>query len=707
MKTKIPFNFRSTKSTFMAAAFAGCMAATPAHAGQPLLLAQADLTTFNIEELMDITVTSVSKKAQKIGDAAAAIYVITQDDIRRSGVTSIADALRMAPGVQVARIDSNKWAVSSRGFNGRFANKLLVLMDGRSLYTPYFLGVYWELQDTVLEDIDRIEIIRGPGAALWGANAVNGVINIITKSADKTVGALVSTGAGSHETAFATARYGASIGNDTHLKFYVKHNERDGFVDAFGQGANDAWHKTQGGFRLDSQLTTMDNLTLQGDFYDGEVKETFVQYDYPASANPFPYKIHKVNSDMHGGNILARWKREFSDSHNLSFQLYYDHTDRNMFVSPQKFDIIDLDFQHQFSLGSSQNLVYGFGYRNNAYEITNTTTLTFSQQNVRNNLYSFFLHDEITLIPSTLSMIIGSRFENNDYSGFDAQPNGRLLWNISPRNSAWAAVSRAVRSSTQGEQDINYRYRTIPAPTPQNQNDPLLSEIHQLPPQGIPYRLEILGNKNFKSEELMAYEIGYRTEPLPALSFDIAAYYNSYKKLRVVTAGTGHLDASTSPATYVLPYYLSNDMHGHSIGVELSADWKPCDWWRLQASYSYQNFAMFLDGTSTDQANKGAAEGGGPQHQFSIRSGLDLGSQVTLDTWLRGAGQLTGVNQKSIPGYVTMDARLAWKPVKQLELSLVGQNLFTSHHAEFVPEYVFTIPSEIERSVYGKLTWNY
>jgi len=653
--------------------------ATPSAVEKPLLMAQADLTRFNIEELMDITVTSVSKKSQRIADAAAAIYVITQEDIRRSGVTTIADALRMAPGVQVARMDSNKWAVTARGFNGRFANKLLVLMDGRSLYTPFFVGVYWEVQDTVLEDIERIEVIRGPGAALWGANAVNGVVNIITKSADKTKGALVSAGAGSYETAFATGRYGTTVGESTNIRLYAKHQERDSFVDSSGNGSNDDWHTTQGGFRLDSQPTSRDTLTLQGDYYEGTLRETYSLFDLKA---PYEHQV-KYATRVSGGNVLSRWQRTLTDTDSLSAQLYYDHTERDMLVSPQKFNTVDLDFQHRFSLGSQQDIVWGLGYRFTQYEVSNTATLSFDHQNVTNNLFSSFLHNEITLLPATLALIIGTRFEHNGYSGFDVQPNGRLLWTITPHNSAWAAVSRAVRSSTKAEEDIHYNYRTIPS-------SPLL-------------RLEIVGNKHFKSEELLAYEIGYRTEPIPRLSFDIAAYYNSYKNLRVITPAAPYMETTNA----VQPFILSNDMHGHSVGVEVSAEWSPCDCWRLQASYSYQNLAMHLDGSSTDSINKGNAEGDVPQHQFSVRSGFDLGRQVALDLWLRGSDKLASIDGQSIPGFVTMDARLAWKPIKELELALVGQNLLESHHAEFIPEYINTVSTETPRSIYGKVTWRY
>jgi iron complex outermembrane receptor protein len=550
----------------------------------------------------------------------------------------------------------------------------------------------------VLEDIERIEVIRGPGAALWGANAVNGVINIITKSAEKTIGTLISAGGGTSEKAFVTARFGTSIGDSTNLRLYAKHQERDGFVDASGNDSNDSWHTTQVGFRLDSQLSIHDDLTVQGDYYEGKLNETYLLYNLPSSSTP-PYDhLVQNGTGVRGANILTRWQRTLSGTDKFSLQLYYDHTERDMLVSPQKFNTVDLDFQHRFSFVNRNDIVWGLGYRFSQYEVTDTQTLSFDQQRVSNNLFSSFLHDEITLIPATLSLMVGSRFEHNDYSGFDVQPNGRLLWTITPRNSAWGAVSRAVRSSTKGEQDIHYNYRSISPSTPEK------ATVNQL---GVPLRLEIVGNRQFKSEELLAYEIGYRTEPIPHLSFDIAAYYNSYKKLRILIPGTPYMENPSGSPNAVQPYILSNDMHGHTVGVEISADWTPCDWWRLQASYSYQNLTMFLDGSSIDSINKGNAEGDVPQHQFSVRSGFDLGRQVALDLWLRGTDRLASIDGNSIPGYVTMDARLAWKPVKGFELALVGRNLFENHHAEFIPEYINTLPSEVVRSFYGKLTWQF
>lgn len=652
---------------------------------------EADLTDLPLESLMELTVTSVSKKSQPITNAAAAVFVITQEDIKRSGVTTIADALRMAPGIQVARIDSNKWAITSRGFNGRFANKLLVLLDGRSLYTPYFMGVYWEVQDTLLDDIDRIEVIRGPGAALWGANAVNGVINIITKSAEHTNGTMLTAGGGSYEKAFASARVGTSFGDTTNLRLYAKHNQRDEFKFESGSDSNDQWHTTQGGFRLDAQPSHRDTVTLQGDYYDGRMAETYLLYDHPASAPPPYTRKVQTNTAVNGGNILARWQRTVSDTNNLTLQMYFDHSENGMLVSPQIFNTLDLDFQQRVSAGTHQDVIWGLGYRHNQYGISNTPTLQFDTTQVTNDIYSAFIHDEITLIPAKVSLILGSRFEHNDYSGYSIQPNGRLLWTITPHNSLWGSASRAVRSSTKGEQEINYNYRSLAA------------GVYPNPSSTTPLRLEINGNQNFKSEELLAYEIGYRTEIMSRLSFDTALYYNVYKNLRVISPRAPF----SEPSTNVQPYILTNDMHGSAIGVEVAAEWTPLDWWRIQGAYSYQHLKMKMDGTFQDTTNKGNAEGDVPQHQASLRSGFDLRRDVTLDLWLRGTGRLASIDNTIIPGYVTMDIRLAWKPVKNIEVTLVGQNLLQNQHPEFIPEYINTLPSEVVRSGYGKVTWKF
>jgi iron complex outermembrane recepter protein len=661
-----------------------------------------DVFSLGLEDLMQIEITSVSKKSQRLSDAAAAVFVITQEDIRRSGVTSIAEALRMAPGVQVARIDANKWAVSIRGINGRFANKLLVLMDGRSLYSPLFAGVYWEVQDTALEDIDRIEVIRGPGAALWGANAVNGVINIITKSADLTQGGMLSAGGGTEKRDFVTGRYGMHSAGDTNLRFYAKHQSTNNAVYPSGAPAHDGWDMTRGGFRLDAQPSYRDTLTVSGDYYDGSTDERYTLYRQPTSQDlPTASFSSSPNaqSQMSGGNILARWQRMLEGSDSLSLQVYYDHFDRQMIILGQKQDTIDLEFQHRFSLLERQDVIWGLGYRNSSDHLAATSIISFNPSSRDTELWSGFLHDEIKIIPDRLSLVLGSRFEHNSYTGFEVQPNARLLWTPNAGNSFWGAVSRAVRTPARGDSDIAYRYQTISAPLPPSLGAAIPS---------LPLRLEIDGNKNFKSETVLAYELGYRTEPMPHVAIDIAGFYNDYDRLRVITSNGGTLEPDfNAPLNQAAFFQLANLMHGHTYGVEVAGEWSPVPWWRLHATYSYLKIKMYLESPSTDLINKGDAEGDSPRHQLSVRSGIDLGKGVEFDLWLRGVDRLPYIDGVTIPGYLTMDARLAWKPTPKLEFALVGQNLLHRRNQEFVPEFINTFPTDVQRSVYGKATWKF
>jgi iron complex outermembrane receptor protein len=654
-------------------------------------VASDDLTELSLEALMDLEVTSVSRKAQTLANTAAAAFVITQEDIRRSGATTIPDLLRLVPGVQVARIDSNKWAVSIRGGNGRFSSKLQVLKDGRSIYTPLFSGTFWETVDTPLEDIERIEVIRGPGAAMWGANAVNGVINIITKHAEETKGGLLSGGYGNTEKGFGTVRFGQSLAPDTFLRLYGKHSERGEGEYRNGTKAHDDWYLSSGGFRLDAQPSANDTLTLQGDYYNGRYNETYTLYRLPTVADPGYNWIQPAISSAWGGNLLARWQRTFSDTDNLSLQLNYDHYQRDFFILGEKRNTVDIDFQHRFSLGSRQEVLWGLGYRYSHDTVNNSQILTLTETSKGINLFSAFLQDEITLLPNVLSLILGSRFEHNDYTGFEIQPNGRLIWTPSPQHTEWGSISRAVRTPSRIERYLQYRYMTIPPDPP------------SLP---MPMRVEITGNQNFKSETLLAYELGYRAEMSKSLSFDLSLFFNQYERLRVRQEGT----PEPEPPTYtnlVLRYPLSNDAHGYSYGAELGVTFIPYDWWRLQAGYHYLRTILYLDNGSTDYINRSNAADGAPRHQLTLRSGFDLGKQVELDLWLRAVDRVKYIDQISIPGYVAMDARIAWHPVHDLELAVVGQNLFQRRHQEYISETINTIPSEIPRSIYGKVTWKF
>ena len=412
-----------------------------------------DFFDLSLDQLADIEITSVAKKPQKVSLAASSIFVLSQEDIKRSGVTTIPDALRMVPGVQVAKLDANKWAISIRGFNDIFSNKLLVLMDGRSVYSPIFGGAYWDTVDTVLEDIDRIEVVRGPGGTLWGSNAVNGVINVITKKAKDTAGLLVSALAGNEERGNLSIRYGGEINQHTDYRVYVKGFERD----EAEKGADD-WRMGRIGFRVDSEPGKQDKLTLQSDIYDGEEGERAV-----SNFNTPPFGNFDSNTDVFGANVLFRWQRDLGDDSDLSFQTYYDYTERKHFYITDKRDTVDVDFQHRFQTLGQQEIIWGLGFRYIDDDTDAGTVMRLSPENRSDKIYSVFFQDEISLIDEQLILTLGTKVEHNSYTGFEYQPSARLLWKPFDKQSLWGSVSRAVRVPSRMEQDAVLQ-RTLAAP---------------------------------------------------------------------------------------------------------------------------------------------------------------------------------------------------------------------------------------------------
>lgn len=647
------------------------------------------LAELELETLMNLEVTSVSKKAERLSQASAAVFVITQEDIRRSGATSIPELLRMVPGVQVARIDANKWAISARGFNGRFANKLLVLIDGRSVYTPLFSGVYWDVQDLMLEDIERIEVIRGPGATLWGANAVNGVINIITKSAWDSRGGIVTGGVGTEERAFGSMRYGGRIGQDTAFRAYAKYFSRDDTVDAEGRGVGDDWDVLRAGFRLDSDLSLTDMITLQGDVYTGKAG---VSYNLGTFTPPF-FRVVKDKTDISGGNIVVRWKRVFSETSDLVLQTYYDRTERSDVIGGEVRDTIDLDFQHRFGLGEAHTVIWGVGYRYTRDRIRSSFEFSFEPSKRSDDLLSAFIQDDFVLVKDRLRLTLGAKFEHNDYTGFEVQPNARISWTPDERHALWASVSRAVRTPSRADRHVQVL----------RQVDPPGSLFPGSPPTAV----FLLGSDDMDSEKLMAFELGYRAMISERLSFDAAAFYNKYDSLRSGEMGMPAL-RFTPAVHFVLPVSADNTAFGETYGVEVAADWKMLDWWRLQAAYSYLQMQLHLDRGSTDVFTAGI-EGESPHHQFSLRSSMDITRNLEFNTHLRYADRLHRDEpaREHVKSYVELDAVLSWKPRKDLTVTVAGMNLLDNQHPEFIPEFVGLVPSEVKRSVYGKLTWRF
>lgn len=645
-----------------------------------------DIARMSLEDLMSLEVTSVSKRTQRVADAAAAVFVITQEDIRRSGAASIPEALRMVPGLQVARIDENKWAIGSRGFNGRFDNKLLVLIDGRSVYTPLFSGVYWNVQDVMLEDVDRIEVIRGPGATLWGANAVDGVINIITKPAKATQGGLVTAEVGTEERTAESVRYGGKLGDSAYYRVYSKYFDWEPSIDVTGKTANDGWDAVRGGFRIDAQPSGPNAFTFQGDLYHSSYNETLtIPTLNPPFASMFPN-----DGDYSGGNVLGRWSHNFARS-STTLQVYFDNTnvlDNSLFTDHE--NVYDIDFQHDIHLGESQELVWGLGYR--SIQDSNGSSATVSLQPSHNSLnqFSAFLQDEYSFFSQRLRVDLGSKFEHNDFTGFEIQPNIRFLVNLSKDQSIWAAVSRAVRTPALTEEGLRLNEGVVPPGAP-----PFFSPL--------PVSEAIFGSPQFKSEDLLAYEAGYRVQATKTLSFDVAAFYNNYSNLRSAEPGLPFPEGNPVPTDVVFPFVASNKMGGGTYGIEPYFDWKVRPKWRLLGSYSYLQMDIAKNKNSQDPTPDNP-DGQSPRHQFFVQSSVDLPKHFEQDLSLRYVDKLTSLN---IPSYYSLDFHLGWRPGTHLELSLVGQDLLNSRHLEFIPEFINTTPTEVRRTFSGRVTWHF
>ena len=626
------------------------------------------LKKLSVEELMDIEVISVSKRPEKLLETASAIQVITAEDIRRSGASNIPEALRLAHNLHVAQKGSHAWGITARGFNTDLANKLLVLIDGRTVYTPLFSGVFWDRQDYLLEDLDRIEVISGPGSTLWGANAVNGVINIITKRAKETQGLYLEAGGGTELKGFTSARYGGTLASNVSYRMFGKYFDRGSQVLANGNDASDSWHMGQGGFRIDAETSSQNEFTLQGDFYSGD-------------ENLLSGGAARVT----GGNILGRWSHAFSEDSEMSLQFYYDRTHlatpvpafvlNSIVFAPSgtlkdDLDTYDVDFQHHFSVGARNHLVWGLGYRFTDDTVRNSPSLGFFPPVLGRKLFSAFVQDEIRM-RKNLFLTLGTKLEHNDYTGFEFEPSTRLQWNFANKQMLWAAASRAVRMPSRIDRDVSQ-----PAP---------------------PHLVVLKGGPDFVSETVVAYEAGYRAQLGPKLATSISAFYNDYDHLR---------STSFTPLT-ILPFFFANNLEGKTYGIELSASYQVRDSWRLYAGYNPLKEQIRIKRGQMD-LNNALNETADPRQQVFLRSAIDLRKNVELDGKLRWVDMLrnnSGPTPGTVPSYFELDARLSWHLTESVELSVTGQNLLHDRH----PEYAFPSPrrEEMERSVYGKISFRW
>ena len=650
--------------------------------GAPALAVDAAVPS--LEDLLNTEVSTVSRKSQRLSETAAAVFVLTGDEIQRAGVTSIPEALRLVPGVQVARMGNARWAVSARGFNGRFANKLLVLMDGRSIYSPQFSGVLWEQEDTLLEDIDRIEVIRGPGAAMWGANAVNGVINIITKRARATQGAMVSASAGNEDRAAAAARFGGALDDSTHYRVWAKGLRRDASDDRLNI---DPSHSARAGFRLDKSLDGGSRASLIGEAYRVRAGDAWERPDISVAALSTGFVTPMVVTAAHSGtNVVGRYDMVLGDGSELGLQAYFDHSRLDVpWAASDSRDTADVDLQHRLHRGP-HDFIWGMGYRVSRNQIhANTPNFSLLRDHRMMRLFSVFAHDEWTLVPDRLRLIAGTKIEHNASTGWEWQPNVRLAWTPSETRTVWGALSRAVRTPAQAEEDASVDLMVIPS----SATVPLSNLIRVKAPGKIE-----------RAEKITSFDVGYREQLTSTLSLDIAAFAARYSDLRTgetPTVGMAYLMTPNGPVPYLETSAVTSvGLDARTRGVEIAADWHPLESWRLQAAYTY-----LYDHISDPQGamREDGYLGKTPRHSASLRSSWNLARNWQFDGWLRRTGHLEG---GAVPGYNELDLRLAWRPVRDLELALVGQNLLHRQHLEWIGDYVPTPQLAVERAWYIK-----
>ncbi|MDP9053540.1 MAG: TonB-dependent receptor [Acidobacteriota bacterium] len=637
------------------------------------------LADVSLDDLMNVAVTSVSKKEQTLSRTAAAIYVITQEEIRRSGATNIPDILRMAPGVDVAQIDANTWAVSIRGFNDRYANKVLVLIDGRTVYTPTTSGVYWDELDVPSEDIDRIEVIRGPGATVWGANAVNGVINIITKSARVTQGATLSAGGGSQGAAQGFAQYGGTVGKIGAYRLFGNYSNRGNLTASDGRtGAADGWHMSHAGMRTDWKITPKDSLTVQGDLLRADEGQT-VNVVYTQQL-PLQRTLNDAKT-VASGNLLGRWNHTLTNGSDTSLQVYFDRTSRTDIGNRELLNTLDIDFQHHFTWGTRHDIVWGAGYRVTADHQTPGYERTYIPLSRTNNLLNVFFQDEIALGHSVW-LTLGAKLEHNAYTGKEYEPNAKLLWQLTKKQTIWLSAARAIVQESRSQANLK-------------------ADLTTFPTAGGGFGvIQVNGNpESTKSEQMYDFEGGYRVQVNNQFSFDLAAFSSSYRNIGAAVAQNPIFVTDPGPPHVVIPLTFEFFNTAHTYGSEIFGTWVVTKRWKISPSLS----AIHMTATNFYVVEN---ERNTPQFQGQIRSSFDVTKRLDWDVLFWHVGRLRDGGDGAVPAYNRLDTRMAWRIGEAFEVSVTGQNLLTPLHAEFHNAYDLR-RTLVERSVLGKITWRF
>lgn len=636
------------------------------------------LKNLSLAELGNLKVTTVSKEPQEVWRTTAAIYVITQEDIHRSGATTIPEALRLAPGVEVARINSNEWSIGIRGFGSNLTRDVLVLIDGRNVYSTLLAGTYWNVQNLMMQDVDRIEVIRGPGGIIWGPNALNGVINIITKNTKDTQGEIVSVAGGNVDQGLASVRYGGNNGQGVNYRVYGMGFDRGPEYHVSGP-EYDNWRAVQGGGRVDIISGPRDDLTIQADIYDEGAGESVTATTYTP-----PYsQVLDGTSRLSGGNILMHWRRVQAPGKDFYIQAYYDRTNRHELNFADLRDTYDADFLDRFRLPGSQQISWGAGMRfSRGTNPTIVSGLYFTPPTRTDELFTGFLQDEISPLRDRLSISLGTKLIKTNYTGVQFQPTVRLLWTPTRTETLWAAFSHALRTPSDAERAFN-----------------LTGYIGTA--NGLPFFARFGPNPNFHSEEMNGYEIGYRHLFRENVYVDIASFYNHYGDLfSEDIIGAPFLENSPAPPHYLLPADFGNGLVGTTRGVEVSPEWRPMAFWRLRASYSFLQMELRRGTNSLDVGTAPITEGSSPRHEATLTSGLDFSKALSLDLTFRYESRLPS---QDIRAYTTADTRFDWHARSGLMFSVVGQNLFQPYHFEYASSPGPNVA--IKRAIYGQITW--
>ncbi len=634
----------------------------------------------SLEDLMKTNITSVSKKEEQLLGTPAAVYVVTREEIRASGARNVPDALRMVPGMDVNQINASMYDVGIRGFDERFSNKMLVMIDGRSLYSPLFGGIYWDSLDLVMDDIERIEVIRGPGGSLWGTNAVNGTVNIITRSSQATQGVLLDEQSSNITPLSPTARYGGQMGKSGTYRVFAKYIDAFGDEDATGQWAGDAWHLLHGGFRSDVKLREHDGFMFEGDVYGGSFSEPLNESLLTA---PFEATVRGMNSVL-GGSMLGRWTHSYVNGQETQVQVYYSKENRDATERPDSIATVDVDMQHHFRVGSRQDLVGGTGYRYSRVVAPETPYLTITPESQTYPLFSGFLQDGLALIPKLLTLTAGGKTEHNDISGFDFQPSLRMDWRPTGKSAAWASVTKAVKIPNLLNTSM-YRVWTVGVGA-----------------NGIDVTT-LIGNPKYKDEHLLAYEGGYRLQ-LKRASLDATGFVNSYSDVE-----TNENLAPIAHAAYTeYPMQWANNLFGKSYGTEAAAHWNVVPRWKMTATYSWLKLETRTNAQSNDTSTAVGFNTGTPTNHFGVRSSYSLAKNIEFNAQAQYTGPMpSGLGRDTapaMPSYCRVDSNLQWHIGEYVRASIGGQNLLYPRKAEYMGGNG-AIQTLTPRTIFGRINY--